>query len=439
DPNNALPGLVKEISENAALIDALYVRILNRNATSTEIEIALPYFAAVQQEHEKLTKLLAEKEEWWKPIRQQKEQERLEKIAAAEKTLAAYKVELAPRLEQAEAERKQKIEAAQSALAEYESKIQEPFEKWLTEQKPAAEIPWDVFTPSQLTASNKAELKQQEDGSILATAKDGIGNYELIAQIEPTTLQAFRLEALTDPQLPGMGPGLPPNGNFVVTEFEVFIKPLSDPNATPVPVKLDRAQADFSQDGFDIKTAIDGSMAANSNGWAVSPQVGITHWATFQTKEPVVISEKSELKIVIHQRYTDKKHWLGKFRISTTAHSTPVPLGLPKDLLALVNLAERTPEQNQELISFFQRSDAEYQKRKAAIGEAQKPLPPDPELVRLEGVLKATQAPVADDPALVELRSDVAMSQKLLENDRLTVAQDLTWALINSPSFLFNR
>ena len=30
-------------------------------------------------------------------------------------------------------------------------------------------------------------------------------------------------------------------------------------------------------------------------------------------------------------------------------------------------------------------------------------------------------------------------SKKQLENRRLTATQDLTWALINSPSFLFNR
>jgi hypothetical protein len=37
------------------------------------------------------------------------------------------------------------------------------------------------------------------------------------------------------------------------------------------------------------------------------------------------------------------------------------------------------------------------------------------------------------------MRVDVALSAKQLDSRRLTAAQDLAWALINSPAFLFNR
>ena len=47
------------------------------------------------------------------------------------------------------------------------------------------------------------------------------------------------------------------------------------------------------------------------------------------------------------------------------------------------------------------------------------------------------------DPVLVQLlwRRDARRpaSIKQSENKRLTVVQDLTWALINSPGFLFNH
>jgi hypothetical protein len=39
----------------------------------------------------------------------------------------------------------------------------------------------------------------------------------------------------------------------------------------------------------------------------------------------------------------------------------------------------------------------------------------------------------------VQLRVDAQASTRQTENTRLTVVQDLTWALINSPGFLFNH
>ena len=43
------------------------------------------------------------------------------------------------------------------------------------------------------------------------------------------------------------------------------------------------------------------------------------------------------------------------------------------------------------------------------------------------------------DPYLLQLRTDAQASTRQTENTRLTVVQDLTWALINSPGFLFNH
>jgi hypothetical protein len=40
---------------------------------------------------------------------------------------------------------------------------------------------------------------------------------------------------------------------------------------------------------------------------------------------------------------------------------------------------------------------------------------------------------------LERLKVDAEQSEKQLQAERLTAAEDLTWALINSPAFLFNR
>jgi hypothetical protein len=53
--------------------------------------------------------------------------------------------------------------------------------------------------------------------------------------------------------------------------------------------------------------------------------------------------------------------------------------------------------------------------------------------------LKTSEEPIRLDPVLVQLRVDAKASINQSENKRLTVVQDLTWALINSPGFLFNH
>ncbi|MND02025.1 hypothetical protein D3C83_212630 [compost metagenome] len=66
-------------------------------------------------------------------------------------------------------------------------------------------------------------------------------------------------------------------------------------------------------------------------------------------------------------------------------------------------------------------------------------MPPDPKLTELKKTLADAEAPVRLDPYLVQLRNDAKDSGKQSENTRLTVVQDLAWALINSPGFLFNH
>jgi hypothetical protein len=53
--------------------------------------------------------------------------------------------------------------------------------------------------------------------------------------------------------------------------------------------------------------------------------------------------------------------------------------------------------------------------------------------------LDRANQPVVLDPQLVQLRKDIEASKQQVANKRLTVVQDLTWALINNPAFLFNR
>jgi hypothetical protein len=53
--------------------------------------------------------------------------------------------------------------------------------------------------------------------------------------------------------------------------------------------------------------------------------------------------------------------------------------------------------------------------------------------------LTAAQEPIKIEPKLIQMRADAKMSAEQLKNTRLTGAQDLVWALVNNPAFLFNH
>ena len=60
-------------------------------------------------------------------------------------------------------------------------------------------------------------------------------------------------------------------------------------------------------------------------------------------------------------------------------------------------------------------------------------------MTKLKATLQFVSTAVPEDSQLVRLRSDIEFSKQQVANKRLTAAQDLTWALINNPAFLFNR
>ena len=101
--------------------------------------------------------------------------------------------------------------------------------------------------------------------------------------------------------------------------------------------------------------------------------------------------------------------------------------------------AERTADHTATLVAYHRTTDAGLLKHQQALYTAQLPVPEDPKLKELKAALTAAEQPVALDPKLAQLRTDAALSTTQLANQRLTGAQDLAWAIINNPSFLFNR
>jgi hypothetical protein len=126
---------------------------------------------------------------------------------------------------------------------------------------------------------------------------------------KPTAIQ---LEVLPDDRLPNRGPGWASNGNFRLSEFNVFTRK----NETDLwtPIKLQEPQNDFSEHTTSVRYLIDGD---DKTSWGILPQNGMPHRCFFEIDPKTMIQQGNEIKIELpHQHGRD--HWIGRCRVTLT-------------------------------------------------------------------------------------------------------------------------
>jgi WD40 repeat protein/mono/diheme cytochrome c family protein len=428
DPGNALGKLIAAEKDDAKVVEELFLRILGRPATAREVQVALEAAKGIEAEDAKLKESLAKREEDWIKQKPELEKRREELIARTKEELAAVEKEIAPRVAEEEKKRLELVAQREQELAAYDADA--PKRVADQEKKLKAGVEWTPAAPESVKASNGAKLQVQPDLSVKAEKKGkGVVTVEVDTKLKGIT--GLRLEVFS---------GLAADGNFVLTELEVKARPLSDPKAATAGVALQNPQASFQQENFAIGAAIDGNSASGSTGWAVSPASGITHWATFETKDPLGYEGGTRLTFVLHQNFNSNEHGIGRFRISLTTGGKP-GLSMSDELRAILatSAADRDDAQKAALAAHLAKTDKERSKKQQALDQARQPLPTDPQVKALQEKLAYVTRPVVEDVKLVRLRKDVEQSAKQATHRRLTMAQDVAWSLINSSAFLFNR
>lgn len=281
-------------------------------------------------------------------------------------------------------------------LADYEQTLDEKIAEW--EASLGKAVSWQTLTLDQMNSTAGATFSPQEDGSILVSGDTGKDVYRLVATTDLTGITAVRLEALPDESLAAGGPGRAGNGNFVLNELRLRVSS-SGEDAEEQSVRWRQATADFSQNGWSFAGAIDGNPAT---GWAIMPAFGQRHEAIFETADDLEGEGPLRLVFELDQQFGDGLHSLGRFRLSVTNAPRPVRYQeVPEELLALLSIPaeQRSAEQSENLRQHY----------------------------------------LAQDPVWQQLKRNVEQGEELLKNQRLVGVQDLGWALINTPAFLFNR
>ena len=435
--DNAITKLVSDMADDEKMIDELFIRVLNRHATSQEISAAKKVIQDVKAEHKTAVDQLAEYEKEIAPREEARAKKREDAIRLAKTKLEAYQMEIAPREAEADRKQKERIAKAEQALKEYNDGLAERLADW--EDSAANSTKWTAVKLGELKATNGSKLEKRDSNVVFASGDLKKTVYTINADTKLNGITGVRLELLADEKLPKKGPGRNDDGNFVLTEFGLkAISTGKGQGRKSTKVVFKDAKADFNQKNFDVKKAIDGKV--DDSGWASHPKVGTDRMAVFIPKEKFGAEGGSRLIFSLNQNYKSNKHSIGKFRLLLTTDEK-VEIGHPVDIGTILAIAtdKRKNDQRKRLADYFKAQDKDLAVRNKELGEAKKKRPEDPKLTELKAILAKAEQPLTVDPKLAELRRALELSEGQQKTVRLTAAQDIAWALINSPAFLFNR
>jgi hypothetical protein len=245
---------------------------------------------------------------------------------------------------------------------------------------------WTIIRPEVNHETTGGErYLTQKDGSLLAL---GYAPTKHTAQMTVKTdvagITGFRLELLTDPNLPLGGPGRSIKGTGALSEFKLKVAAADQPSKTAW-VKFVSATADVNPPEkpleaiFDDKSgkkrvtgpvglAIDGK-AETAWGFDVGPgRTNQSRKAVFVPEKPIGEAKGTILTFHIQQ---DAGGWnsddnqncnLGRIRLSITTDPAPVADPLPARIRAIILIPadQRTPAQEAEVFSYWRTTVAEW-------------------------------------------------------------------------------
>ncbi len=262
-----------------------------------------------------------------------------------------------------ELEKRQSIQAEIAALqrrmqqaTEDHAAAQSDWEQRLLRSQPK----WTVLDAAKFVSESGATIAKQDDGSLFVSGAIPIADsYRVEAAVPLDRVTAVRLEVLTDDRLPRRGPGLKPDGNFILSELQ--LKWLNDEPGKLQPAPIAAAVADHAQDGFPVEHAIDGR---EDTGWAIDAEpadggLNQDRVAIFFLKDNAPAGNKQLRSQLVQQFKGAGSFQIGRFRLSVTdAPREAIDFVAAESLLSAMRApdANRTEAQRNAVKSIYLRT-----------------------------------------------------------------------------------
>jgi len=226
---------------------------------------------------------------------------------------------------------------------------------------------WTALATASRQASDPLlKLQVLPDQSLLTSGTNpDKATLELIAPLPNGPITAIRLDALRDPSMTKGGMSRSESGNFVLTGFEVSLIRKGEPKKQ---LTLTRPIATFEQGLYKISGTLDQDP---TTGWAImnANTIGRDHAAVFHFEPPLDSVAGDQVEIVLRHDSPHKKHFLGRFKVSTSKGAAPSLKGKAQDLAQLLAIPaeQRAPQQREHVIAEHLKTDSGYQKLTAEI------------------------------------------------------------------------
>ncbi|MCA9212115.1 MAG: DUF1553 domain-containing protein, partial [Planctomycetales bacterium] len=273
---------------------------------------------------------------------------------------------------------KQQIEKLESDWQRAHPDWQERMNRWEDSVK-NNQPEWSVVELRNTTGDNGARYYSYDDGSTRAA---GYAPTTWTAYFTGSTdiskITAFRLEQLTDPNLPCNGPGRSIHGMSALSEFSVTAQATdkgTSGESAKVTAKFAKATADFAnedrllepefqsdrrkREGGDkrrygpVEYAIDGN---GDTAWGIDAGPGrrnVARKAVFVLETPIEFPGGAFLQVSLQQGHggdnsdDNQNHNLGRFRLSATTAADPVADPVPDNVRSIFEIPRenRTPRQ----------------------------------------------------------------------------------------------